>query len=203
MCGLTCLKAGPAFQKLPLKRHKSPLKLSGKAFIFTSETTYMEELQPHPKVLATLQVRCFFFSRYLLIQYLHPQTPEKCNQPLIYNVKEIQWRCHVKIPVQFIQDNLLHSANFSWRTTTEAIPSQHLQYWNPLQKPTQRRKERTHHYYKNHRKCFIPALASVSCHMQAKTGLKDTYSGNAKVLRATKKKLPHLPQWSLQQGRSS
>lgn len=56
-------------------------------------------------------------------------------------MKEIQWCCHVKIPVQFIQDNLLHSANFSWRTTTKAIPSQHFQYWNPLQKPRQKEKK--------------------------------------------------------------
>lgn len=49
-------------------------------------------------------------------------------------MKEIQWRSHVKIPVQFIQNNLLHSANFSWRTATKAVSGQHLQYWNPLQK---------------------------------------------------------------------
>lgn len=82
MCGLTCLKAGPAFQKLPLKRHKSPLKLSGKAFIFTSETTYMEELQPHPKVLATLQVT-FFFSKIPLDTIFTP-TDTREMQPAPY-----------------------------------------------------------------------------------------------------------------------
>lgn len=62
----------------------------------------------------------------------HGQWQEQHNRH-IYNVKEIQRSCCVKVPVQFIQNDLLHPANFSWRTAAKAVSGQDLQYWNPLQ----------------------------------------------------------------------
>lgn len=84
-------------------------------------------------------------------------------------MKEIQRRCHVKIPVQFIQDDLLHSANFSWRTTTKAIPSQHLQYWNPLQKPRQKNKRENQSLEKSHQ-MLVPVLASGATRSKQRQG---------------------------------
>lgn len=110
-------------------------------------------------------------------------------------MKEIQWRCHVKIPVQFIQDNLLHSADFSWRTTTKAVPSQHLQYRNPLPQPPRRKKGGSRSLTEWHRG-FIPvpqtsAGKGRAGRVRACKGSKDQEltSSSSMVFAARKKQL--------------